>query len=173
MDSEFDVSVHPEILFQKDFDLTKISVGNVKFNGHYDEIDFYEIVGVSVKDYDCSDDNFTKRLEKLQTHDGHIDLAGGIMFGITNQHVTEIRLKGKYFKQLSGFGKPEILAAYGKPDKILLDENMWEKWSFDREILIFTPKQLCFFIDPPESGKIVEVRLGTWTIHEENYVVQS
>src|SRR6185436_17540306 len=110
MSSDFDVVIHPEVFFEKDFDLTKISVGNVKFNDHYDEIDFYEIIHISVKDYDSYDDNLTQRLEKLKTSDGHIGLAGGIGFGITNERVTEISIKGKYFEQLEKFGKQDILA---------------------------------------------------------------
>jgi hypothetical protein len=147
MDSEFEVSLHPEIFLRKHLDVSRVSVDHVKLNDHYDEIDLYDIIDIYIRDYDYSNDNFTRRLEKLKTHDGFIHLAGKISFGIVSQKVNQIILRGKYMEELTKLGKEEIIQIHDQPDKIRLEENSWEIGVIDTEILIYNPGNICFFID--------------------------
>ncbi len=158
MDDSFEISKNPEIFFQKEFDFTKISVENVKLDSHYDEIDLYDIVEIHIKDYDYSNDNFTRRLEKFKTHNGFIHLAGGITFEICDQKITQIILRKRYLNRLMQYGKKEIVDILGKPHKILKDENLWDN-GVDTEILLYKPGSVCFFIDV-QTGKIKEIHIG-------------
>lgn len=159
MNQQFEISIHPEIIFQKDVDVSLISVDGVKLNDDYDEIDFYEIVYIYLKEYDFENDNFTRRMEKFKTHNGYIHLAGKLSFSITDQRVTNITLKRKYIEKFLLFGKEEVIAALGKPDRILLEDNDWSIGTIDTEIFVYANGQLFIFIDT-QSKKVNEIRLG-------------
>jgi hypothetical protein len=162
MSKNFEIAENPKILLDQNFDFKQIQIEGLKLNENYKSIQLINIVDIYVEDCDYLYDNFTKRLEHFEKHNGVIHMAGKIAFKIKNQKIDLIILRGKYIDKLKSYSSKEITNTFGKPDKILTNSISWLiDYVEYAKIYAYADRKIYFFFDE-ETKKIDEIQIGNF-----------
>lgn len=162
MINKFEIAENPNILLNKDFDYKMVELEGNKLNGDYNNINILDVTEVHVEDYKEKYSNFTKKIEQFENYNGWIHMSGEFSFGIYNQKINQISLRGKYIETLMEYNEKDIIKVYGNPDKILKSVDCF----VNARIFVYSNNKLYIFIDI-DSNKIREIQIGN--VNEEFY----
>ena len=165
--NRYEIADNPEILLDKEFDCLSVLLEGNMLNGDYRKIEIADVTDVHVENFEDPYANFMKKIEQFDKHDGWIHLAGKFAYGINNQKISQIILRGKYIENLMKLESSDIINFHGKPDKVLIETDPYE-WAEveDAKILVYSNKKLYFFIDS-NTKRVREIHIGN--INEEFY----
>ena len=161
MDINYEISTNPSILIDENFDPDLVQLEGIKLGNDYTKIEYSNIVGVYVIDYDEPYSNFSEQLKQFRNKNGFIHMAGKFSFGIKNQEINEIKLSGKYIDSIQKIKKKDIVKLFGNPDIVLTDSIYWggADYCVYGKILAYLDKKLYFNIDE-KTKRVSEVLIG-------------